>query len=152
MQKITTFLTFNDQAEEAANLYTSIFENSKIDEIMRAGDAVLGVSFQLAGQQFNAMNGGPSFSFAEGISLFVNAGTQEEIDTLYTKLSEGGEQQPCGWLKDKFGVSWQIIPPILPKLLGDRDPEKAQRVMQAMLQMHKIDIKALEQAYEQVPG
>lgn len=152
MQKITTFLTFKDQAEEAARLYTSIFKDSKIEEVMRAGDAVLGVSFRLAGQQFNAMNGGPSFSFAEGISLFVNAETQEEIDTLYAKLSEGGEQQPCGWLKDRFGVSWQIVPPILGRLLGDRDPEKAQRVLQAMLQMHKIDIKALEQAYEQVPG
>lgn len=152
MQKITTFLTFNDQAEQAARFYTSLFKDSKIEEVMRAGDAVLGVSFRLAGQHFNAMNGGPSFSFAEGISLFVNAETQEEIDTLYTKLSEGGEQQPCGWLKDRFGVSWQIVPPVLGRLLGDKDPEKSQRVLQAMLQMYKIDIKALEQAYEQVPG
>lgn len=149
MQKITTFLTFNDQAEEAVNLYTSIFKNSKIENIMRAGEAVIGITFQLAGQQFSAMNGGPHFTFAQGISLFVNAETQEEIDELYEKLSEGGSKEPCGWLKDKFGVSWQIVPPILGELLQDKDPAKANRVLQAMLQMQKIDIKKLKDAYEQ---
>ncbi len=149
MQKITTFLTFNNQAEEAVKFYTSIIENSKIENIMRAGEMVIGISFQLAGQQFSAMNGGPHFTFAQGFSLFVNAETQAEIDELYEKFSEGGEEQPCGWLKDKFGVSWQIVPPILGELLGDKDPVKAQRVIQAMLKMHKINIQALKDAYEQ---
>ncbi|HZJ22255.1 MAG TPA: VOC family protein, partial [Anaerolineales bacterium] len=108
MQKITTFLTYNDQAEEAANFYTTLFENSKINDVMRAGDAVMGVSFQLAGQQFNALNGGPSFNFSEGISLYVDCKTQAEVDELWEKLiADGGEESRCGWLKDKFGVSWQ---------------------------------------------
>ena len=150
MQKITTFLTFNDQAEEAANFYTSLFRNSKIENVMRSGDAVMGVSFQLDGQQFNALNGGPSFNFAEGISLFVNCETQAEVDELWEKLtSDGGEESRCGWLKDKFGVSWQIIPSVLGELLGDKDPEKAQRVMQAMLKMNKIIIADLQKAYDQ---
>ena len=150
MQKITTFLTFNDQAEQAANFYTSLFKNSKIEEIMRAGDAVMGVSFQLAGQHYNALNGGPSFTFTEGISLFVNCETQAEVDQLWEKLtSDGGEESRCGWLKDKFGVSWQIIPSVLGEMLGDKDPEKASRVMQAMLKMNKIDIKGLQDAYDQ---
>jgi predicted 3-demethylubiquinone-9 3-methyltransferase (glyoxalase superfamily) len=150
MQKITTFLTFNDQAEEAANLYTSLFENSKIENVMRAGDAVMGVSFQLAGQQFNALNGGPSFSFAEGISLYVNCETQAEVDELWEKLtSGGGEESRCGWLKDKYGVSWQIIPSVLGEMLGDKDPEKAQSAMQAMLKMNKIIIADLKKAYDQ---
>jgi len=150
MQKITTFLTYNDQAEEAANFYTSLFENSKINDVMRAGDAVMGVSFQLAGQQFNALNGGPSFNFAEGISLYVNCETQAEVDELWEKLTaDGGEESRCGWLKDKFGVSWQIIPSVLGEMLGDKDPEKAGRVMQAMLKMNKIDIKGLQDAYDQ---
>jgi predicted 3-demethylubiquinone-9 3-methyltransferase (glyoxalase superfamily) len=150
MQKITTFLTYNDQAEEAANFYTSLFKNSKIEEVMRAGDAVMGVSFQLAGQQYNALNGGPSFTFTEGISLFVNCETQAEVDELWEKLtSDGGEESRCGWLKDKFGVSWQIIPSALGEMLGDKDPEKAGRVMQAMLKMNKIDIKGLKDAYDQ---
>jgi predicted 3-demethylubiquinone-9 3-methyltransferase (glyoxalase superfamily) len=150
MQKITTFLTFNDQAEQAANFYTSLFKDSKIEEIMRAGDAVMGVSFQLAGQHYNALNGGPSFTFTEGISLFVNCETQAEVDQLWEKLtSEGGEESRCGWLKDKFGVSWQIIPSVLGEMLGDKDPEKAGRVMQAMLKMNKIDIKGLQDAYDQ---
>ncbi len=148
MQKITTFLTFNDQAEEAVNFYISIFKNSKIENWMRVGETVLGGTFQIDGQQFMVLNGGPHFTFAQGISLFVNAETQAEIDDLYEKLSNGGSKEPCGWLKDKFGVSWQIIPPILGELLGDKDPAKSQRVMQAMLQMHKIDIKKLRQAYE----
>lgn len=155
MQKITTFLMFNDQAEDAVNFYLSIFKNSKIESTARIEGApgVEGAlqlaTFQLEGQEFMAMNGGPHFSFAEGMSLYVNCQTQEEIDELYDKLSEGGEKQPCGWLKDKFGVSWQIVPPILGELLQDKDPEKSQRVMQAMLQMHKIDISALKQAYEE---
>jgi predicted 3-demethylubiquinone-9 3-methyltransferase (glyoxalase superfamily) len=153
MQKITTFLTFNDQAEEAVKLYVSLFKDSKILNTMRIGEVpgqtgtVISISFQLAGQEFTALNGGPSFQFAEGISLFVNCETQEEIDRLYDTLSEGGEKQPCGWLKDKFGVSWQIVPPSLGEMLGDKDPGKANRVMQAMLKMHKIDIAALERAY-----
>jgi len=150
MQKITTFLTFNNQAEEAANFYVSLFKNSKIEEVMRAGDTVMGVSFQLDGQHFNAMNGGPSFSFAEGISLFVNCETQAEVDELWEKLTaDGGEESRCGWLKDKFGVSWQIIPSALGELMGDKDPEKAQRVMQAMLKMNKIIIADLKKAYDQ---
>ena len=150
MQKITTFLTFNDQAEQAANFYTSFFKDSKIEDIMRAGEAVMGVSFQLAGQHYNALNGGPSFTFTEGISLFVNCETQAEVDELWEKLtSDGGEESRCGWLKDKFGVSWQIIPSVLGEMLGDKDPEKAGRVMQAMLKMNKIDIKGLKDAYDQ---
>jgi predicted 3-demethylubiquinone-9 3-methyltransferase (glyoxalase superfamily) len=150
MQKITTFLTFNDQAEQAANFYTSLFKDSKIESVMRAGDAVMGVSFQMAGQQYNALNGGPSFTFTEGISLFVNCETQAEVDELWEKLtSDGGEESRCGWLKDKFGVSWQIIPSVLGEMLGDKDPEKAGRVMQAMLKMNKIDIKGLKDAYNQ---
>jgi predicted 3-demethylubiquinone-9 3-methyltransferase (glyoxalase superfamily) len=150
MQKITTFLTYNDQAEEAANFYVSLFKNSKIESVMHAGGAVMGVSFQLAGQQFNALNGGPSFNFAEGISLFVNCETQAEVDELWEKLtSDGGEESRCGWLKDKFGVSWQIIPSALGEMMGDKDPEKAQRVVQAMLKMNKIIIADLKKAYDQ---
>lgn len=156
MQKITTFLTYKDQAEEAMNFYTSLFKNSKIVNVMRSGDAgpgpkgsLLSATIQLDGQEFILLNGGPHFTFAEGISLFVSCETQEEIDKLYEKLSEGGEKQPCGWVKDKFGVSWQIVPPVLGELLRDKDPEKSKRVMLAMLQMKKLDIKALKQAYEQ---
>ena len=153
MQKITTFLTFNNQAEEAANLYTSIFKNSKINRISYYGEgtpapagSVMSATFQLDGQNFFALNGGPHFKFADGISLFVNCETQEEVDEYWEKLSEGGEKGPCGWLKDKFGVSWQIVPSALSRLLGDKDPEKAKRVMQAMLKMSKLDIKTLEEA------
>ena len=149
MQKITTFLTFRDQAEEAMKLYTSVFKNSKILSETRQGEEFFTGSFQLEGQEFMVLNGGPYFTFAEGMSLFVKAETQEEIDELYEKLSEGGEKQPCGWLKDKFGVSWQIIPPILGQLLRDKDPKKSKSVMDAMLKMHKIDIKALKDAYDQ---
>ncbi len=148
MQKITTFLTYNDRAEEAANYYVSLFKNSKVDNTMRAGDAVISVSFRLEGQELIALNGGPSFSFAQGISLFVSCDTQQEIDELYEKLSAGGEKQPCGWLRDKFGLSWQVVPPLLGQLLGDKDPEKAQRVLQAMLKMQKIEISALQRAYK----
>ena len=156
MQKITTFLTFNNQAEEAVNLYVSVFKNSKIVSTTRYGEggpgpkgSVMSVEFLLDGQEFNALNGGPHFTFTDGISLFVSCETQEEVDELWEKLSEGGEKGPCGWLKDKFGVSWQIIPTVLGQLLGDKDPRKAQNVMQAMLQMTKIDIAGLRRAYEQ---
>lgn len=147
MQKITTFLTFNDQAEEAATLYTSIFKNSKVTQIRRLpAGTVLSVNFEIDGQTFIAMNGGPSFTFSSGTSLFVHCDTQEEVDNYWEKLTEGGQSGQCGWLKDKFGVSWQIIPEALGRLLADKDPEKAKRTMQAMLTMTKIDTKVLEEA------
>ena len=156
MQKITPFLWFNDNAEEAMNFYVSIFKNSKIGRVTRYGDAgpgpkctVMSATFQLEGQEFSALNGGPQFKFTEAISFFVNCETQEEVDELWEKLSEGGRKNSCGWLKDKFGLSWQIIPTVLGQLLGDKDPTKSQRVMQAMLQMTKIDINGLKRAYEQ---
>ena len=156
MQKITPFLWFDGKAEEAMNFYTSIFKNSKIGRITRYGDAgpgpkgaVMSATFQLGGQEFMALNGGPQFKFTEAISFFVNCETQEEVDELWEKLSEGGQKSRCGWLKDKYGLSWQIIPSALGKMLGDKDPEKSQRVMKAILQMDKIDIKRLEQAYKQ---
>jgi predicted 3-demethylubiquinone-9 3-methyltransferase (glyoxalase superfamily) len=156
MPKITTFLTFNDQAEEAVNLYVSIFRNSKIVSISRYGEAgpgpagsVMLVTFLLQGQEFIALNGGPHFTFTDGISLSVSCETQEEVDELWEKLSAGGEKGQCGWLKDKFGVSWQINPTVLGQMLQDRDPHKAQNVMQAMLQMTKIDIETLRRAYVQ---
>ena len=156
MQKITTFLTYNNQAEEAANFYVSLFNNSKILNVSRYGEGGPGpagtamtVNFVLDGQEYTALNGGPSFSFSDGISLFVNCETQAEVDKLWDKLSEGGQPGPCGWLKDKFGVSWQIIPSILGQLLGDKNPAKAQAAMQAMLQMSKIDIAALKRAHDQ---
>ena len=154
-KKITTFLTFDDQAEEAVALYTSIFENSRIVSTTRYGDAgpgpkgsLMTATFELAGQEFVALNGGPSFTFAQGISLSVNCETQDEVDELWEKLSEGGEKGPCGWLTDRFGVSWQINPRILGEMLADPDPEKANRVMKAMLQMSKIEIEGLRKAYE----
>ncbi|HZQ08800.1 MAG TPA: VOC family protein [Anaerolineae bacterium] len=151
MQKITPFLWFDNQAEEAMHYYTSIFKNSKVGEVNRAGPdgPVMSVTFELEGQPFIALNGGPQFKFTEAISFLVDCKTQEEVDELWNKLSEGGETQRCGWLKDKYGLSWQIIPRILTELLGDRDPQKAQRVMNAMLQMDKIDIRELKRAYEQ---
>jgi len=156
MKKVTTFLTFKDRAEEAVNFYVSIFKNSKIDNIVRSGGegpgakgTLLNASFQLDGQEFMAMEGGPHFSFEEGFSLFVNCETQDEVDELWEKLSEGGEKGRCGWLKDKYGVSWQIIPSALGELMQDKDAAKAKRVMEAMLKMDKIDIKALRQAYSQ---
>ena len=153
MQKIVTFLWFDTQAEEAANLYVSIFKNSKIGKISRYGDAgpgpkgsAMGVGFQLEGQEFYALNGGPHFKFTPAISLFVNCETQEEVVELWDKLSAGGRQDRCGWLQDKYGLSWQIIPKVLGELLGNKDPQIAQRAMKAMLQMSKIDIRALQQA------
>ncbi len=155
-QKITPFLWFDNQAEEAANFYVSIFKNSRVTGIDRYGEAgplpkgtVMTASFELEGQGFIALNGGPEFKFTEAISLFVNCETQAEVDELWAKLSAGGEEGPCGWLKDKYGLSWQIVPTILHELLGDPDPEKSQRVMKAMLQMKKLDINMLKQAYMQ---
>ena len=154
MQKITTFLWFDDNAEEAMNFYVSIFNNSRIISVQRfAGPGpeqkVLTATFQLEGQEFMALNGGPHFKFNEAISLFVHCETQEEVDDLWGKLVAGGGKGRCGWLKDKFGLSWQIIPSALGKMLQDTDPEKSKRVMQAMLQMDKIDIARLKQAYDQ---
>ncbi len=155
-QKITPFLWFDNQAEEAANFYVSIFKNSRITGIDRYGAAgplpkgtVMTVSFDLEGQGLIALNGGPEYKFTEAISFFVNCETQAEVDELWAKLSAGGEEGPCGWLKDKYGLSWQIVPTILPELLSDPDPEKSQRVMRAMLQMKKLDISTLKRAYEQ---
>lgn len=138
---------FNDQAEEAMNFYTSVFKDAKVISTMPGpGGTVMGGSFEIEGQRFMCYNGGPTFKFEQGFSLMVNAETQDEIDYLYETLSEGGEQQPCSWLVDKFGVSWQIVPPILMKLLGDPDKEKAGRVAQAMFKMTKIIIADLEAA------
>ncbi len=155
MQKIVPFLWFDGQAEEAMNFYVSIFKNSKVGRVSRYGDAgpglkgtVMSATFQLEGQDFYALNGGPQFKFTPAISLFVNCETQQEVDELWEKLSAGGRKDQCGWVQDKYGVSWQIIPTILGKLLGDKDAAKANRVMQAMMQMKKIDIKGLQQAYE----
>lgn len=154
MPKITPFLWFDGQAEAAMNFYLSIFKNSKALSVTRCGDSgpgpkgsVMSATFELDGQQFMALNGGPLFKFTEAISFFVNCQTQAEVDELWDKLSVGGEKQRCGWLKDKFGVSWQIIPNVLGELLQDQDPAKSQRVMQAMLQMTKIDIEQLQRAY-----
>jgi len=156
MQKITTFLWFDGQAEEAMNFYISIFKNSKVVNVSRYGEGgpgpkgtVMSTIFQLEGQTFMALNGGPVFTFTPAISLFVNCESQEEVDALWKKLSTGGSEERCGWLKDKYGLSWQIIPTTLGKLLGDKDPEKAKRVMMAMLKMNKIDVKKLQQAYDQ---
>jgi predicted 3-demethylubiquinone-9 3-methyltransferase (glyoxalase superfamily) len=147
MQKITTFLWFDHQAEEAANFYVSLFKNSKVSNV-----TPMIVNFELDGQEFIALNGGPEFKFTEAISLFVNCKTQDEVDELWEKLiSDGGEESMCGWLKDKYGLSWQIIPTALGEMMNDKDPVKAKRVMDAMLQMRKIDTKALKQAYEQMP-
>lgn len=155
-QKITTFLTYNNCAEEAVNLYVSVFKNSKIISMVRMEEdgpipkgKVLGATFELEGQQFMALDGGPYFKFAQGFSLFVSCETQEEIDDLWEKLSKGGEKMPCGWLRDKFGVSWQIIPSVLGEMLGDRESGNSQKVMEAMLKMGKMDIKALKKAYAQ---
>jgi len=155
MQKITPFLWFDGNAEEAMNFYVSIFKNSKVGRISRYGDArpgpkgtVMSVTFQLEGQEFMALNGGPHFSFSPAISFFVSCETQEEVDELWEKLSAGGKKEKCGWLKDKYGLSWQIIPATLGQLMQDKDPERSKRVMNAMLQMDKIEIKKLKQAYE----
>ena len=162
MQKITTFLWFDHEAEEAANFYVSVFSNkpgatgsSKVTEISRYGEAgpgdagsVMTVSFQLEGQEFIALNGGPEFPFTEAVSLYVNCDSQEEVDDLWAKLTDGGQEVACGWLKDRFGLSWQITPAVLLELLRDPDPAKSQAAMKAMLGMKKIDIAELREAYE----
>ncbi|HTI72947.1 MAG TPA: VOC family protein [Candidatus Limnocylindria bacterium] len=142
MQKITPFLWYDGKAEEAANFYVSIFKNSKIVDA-----SPMAVTFELEGQKFIALNGGPMFTFTPAISFFVSCETQPEVDELWERLSAGGEKQRCGWLKDKYGVSWQVIPTVLGELMGDPDPEKSQRVMGAMLQMEKLDIEGLKRAY-----
>lgn len=150
MQKITPFLWFDTQAEEAMNFYVSLFKNSKIGSVTRGPDGkVFTVSFELDGQPFIGLNAGPQFKFNEAVSMFVNCEDQTEVDELWAKLTaEGGEESMCGWLKDKFGLSWQIIPKALGELMGDPDPVKAQRVMQAMLQMKKIEVAGLQRAYD----
>ncbi len=155
MPKITPFLWFDGNAEEAMNFYVSVFKNSKVLRVSRYGEAgpgpkgtVMSATFQLDGQEFYALNGGPEFKFTPAISFFVNCETQQEVDELWEKLSAGGEKSRCGWLKDKYGLSWQIIPSILGKLLQDKDVAKANTVMKAMLQMDRIDIKRLQQAYD----
>ena len=156
MQKITPFLWFDNKAEEAINFYVSIFKNSRIGSVTRYGEVgpgpkgmVMTAMFELEGQEFIALNGGPQFKFTEALSFVVNCKTQEEIDEMWEKLSEGGEKGRCGWLKDKYGLSWQIVPPVLVAMLQDKNAEKSARVMKAMLQMDKLDIKTLQQAYEQ---
>jgi predicted 3-demethylubiquinone-9 3-methyltransferase (glyoxalase superfamily) len=157
VQKIMPCLWFNDQAEEAMNFYVSLFKNSKVlsvtrDEVGVGGPKgrVLTVTFQLEGQEFMALNGGPEFNFTEAISFFVTCETQQEVDNFWTKLTaDGGQESQCGWLKDKFGLSWQIVPKALGEMLGDKDPEKAKRVMEAMLKMKKIEIAGLKRAYDQ---
>jgi predicted 3-demethylubiquinone-9 3-methyltransferase (glyoxalase superfamily) len=150
MQKVTPFLWFNNQAEEAMNFYVSIFKNSRVVSFSRmGGGSVSGGTFQLDGAEFIALNGGPQFTFSPAISMYVNCESQEEVDELWEKLSEGGEKIQCGWLKDKYGLSWQVIPTILSKMLGDKDREKAARVMKAMLAMKKIEIAELQRAYDE---
>jgi predicted 3-demethylubiquinone-9 3-methyltransferase (glyoxalase superfamily) len=153
MSKITPFLWFDTEGEDAANFYVSIFPNSKITDVSRYGSAgprpegmVMTVAFELDGQKFVALNGGPNYTFNEAISFQVSCEDQDEVDAYWSKLSEGGEEGPCGWLKDRFGVSWQIVPTALPRLLSNPDPEISQRVMEAMLQMRKIQIDELERA------
>lgn len=161
MQKITPFLWFDDKAEEAANFYTSVFKNSKIVNVTRYGEegakvsgrpkgSVMTVAFQLDRQEFVALNGGPHFTFTEAVSFVVNCKDQEEVDHYWEKLSAGGDEkaQQCGWLKDKYGLSWQIVPTVLVEMLQDKNAAKSGSVMQAMLQMKKLDIKALKQAYD----
>ncbi len=155
MQKIVTFLTYNDQAEAAVKLYTSLFRNSRILKTTRYGDAgpgpkgsVMTISFELAGQRFVALNGGPSFSFSLGISLSVDCDTQAELDALWDGLSKGGKPIQCGWLTDRFGVSWQIVPAQIGELIGDPDPVKAKRTTEAMFKMVKLDIAALQRAHD----
>jgi predicted 3-demethylubiquinone-9 3-methyltransferase (glyoxalase superfamily) len=156
MQKITPCLWFDTEGEEAANFYTSVFKNSKILEVSRYGEAgpqpagtVMTVSFLLDGQEFVALNGGPDFTFTEAVSFQVNCETQEEVDEFWARLTEGGQPGPCGWLKDRYGLSWQIVPTALSELLSDPDPGRSQRAMKAMLQMSKIDIAELRRAADQ---
>jgi predicted 3-demethylubiquinone-9 3-methyltransferase (glyoxalase superfamily) len=157
MQTISPFLWFDNQAEEAANFYVSIFKNSRVVSVSHYTEGapypagtVMGVTFMLDGVEFQALNGGPQFSFTEAISFFVKAKTQDEIDDLWEKLTDGGEPGPCGWLKDKYGLSWQIVPPLLGELLADPDADKAGAVMRAMMEMGKIDIEGLRGAYNAV--
>jgi predicted 3-demethylubiquinone-9 3-methyltransferase (glyoxalase superfamily) len=160
MQKITPTLWFDNQAEEAARFYVSLFKNSRILNVTRYGEAgakisgrpqgsVMTVKFQLDGQEFIALNGGPLFKFTEAISLLVNCDSQAEVDEFWEKLSAGGEKGPCGWLKDKYGLSWQIVPTVLDEMMQGKDPKKSERVMEALLQMKKLDIAGLKRAYEQ---
>jgi predicted 3-demethylubiquinone-9 3-methyltransferase (glyoxalase superfamily) len=156
MQKITPFLWFDGKAEEAMNFYVSVVKNSKVVSVSRYGEGspgqkgtVMSATFELAGQRFIALNGGPQFTFSPAISFLINCETQEEVDQLWEKLSDGGKKERCGWLKDKYGLSWQIIPSALGQMLGDKDPAKSRKVMQAMLQMDKIDIRGLKEAYDQ---
>jgi predicted 3-demethylubiquinone-9 3-methyltransferase (glyoxalase superfamily) len=160
MQKITPFLWFDDEAEEAAKFYTSTFKNSKIGKITRYGKegyevhgrqpgTVMTVEFEIDGQKFVALNAGPQFKFTEAVSFAVDCKTQEEVNMLWKRLTEGGEESVCGWLKDKYGLSWQITPTVLAEMLADKDPKKAGRVMAAMLKMKKIDIETLKKAYDQ---
>ncbi len=155
MPRITTFMAYDDQAEEAAKFYISVFKNSRIRSVTRYGEAgpgpkgsVMTVAFELDGQEFVALNGGPHFKFTDGISLSVECGTQGEVDTYWERLSEGGEPGSCGWLKDKFGLYWQINPTTLSEMLSDPDPKKSKRVMEAMLKMKKISIESLKRAYK----
>src|SRR6202045_3585900 len=151
MQKITPFLWFDGKAEEAMNFYVSIFKNSKIVSVSRMGEGglVTGGTFQLEGQEFYALNGGPQFTFTPAISLFVNCEAQEEVDELWEKLSAGGEKGRCGWLKDRYGLSWQIIPSVLGKMLQGKDGGNSKKALEAMMQMSKIEIKPLQEAYDQ---
>jgi predicted 3-demethylubiquinone-9 3-methyltransferase (glyoxalase superfamily) len=156
VKEITPFLWFDDNAEEAMNFYTSIFPDSTVLDMTRYGEAgpgtpgtVMSGTFRLRGQEFMALNGGPEFTFTEAISFFVGCETQDEVDELWEKLSEGGEEQQCGWIKDRYGLSWQIVPTRLGELLSDPDPARSQRVMAAMLKMGKIDIEGLQRAYDQ---
>ncbi|MDJ1467227.1 VOC family protein [Xanthocytophaga flava] len=153
-QKIVPFLWFNHEAEEAVNFYASLFKDSKIGTVVRYGEegagakgAVMTIEFQLNGQEFIALNGGPEFKFTEALSLFIKCETQEEVDHLWDKLSEGGEKSQCGWLKDKYGLSWQVVPTALLKMMRDKDPQRAKRVMEAMMKMSKIEVSVLEEAY-----
>ena len=154
MQKIVPFLWFNDEAEEAVNFYVSLFPNSRVTSTSRYGEAgpgpkgsVMSATFQLDGQEFYALNGGPHYKFTPAISMFINCESQGEVDDLWEKLSAGGRKDRCGWLQDRFGLSWQVIPKALGEMLRDKDPQKSKRVMQAMMQMDKIDIAKLKQAY-----
>lgn len=149
MKKITPFLWYDTQAEEAMNHYVSIFKNSKVLSVNRAGDKVMTVTFELDGQQFIGLNAGPQFKFTEAVSFLVNCETQEEVDQFWEKLSQGGEQGRCGWLKDKFGLSWQIVPSALSRLMSDPNPKKSRAVFDAMMKMNKIEISDLQRAYDQ---
>ena len=158
MHKITPFLWFDGKAEEAMNFYVSIFKNAKVLNVTRRGEAspgangtVMSATFELDGQRFIALNGGPMFSFTPAISFFVDCETQQEVDELWEKLSEGGQKQRCGWLKDKYGVAWQIIPTVLIEMLQDKDAERSQRAMKALFQMKKIDVARLQEAYNAEP-